>query len=178
MAGRGRPATAVAVAGGRILAVGGDAEVRACCTGRTEVVELDGRALLPGFIDTHMHLEKIAREMAMLQLDGVTSLPELLELLAARARATPAQEWLRSFGDDGAWHERQLREERLPTREELDRAAPEHAVFLYRGPDAAVLNSAAATALARELADTEARPAGISTAPRSARERYASASCS
>jgi predicted amidohydrolase YtcJ len=150
MAGPGG-ATAAAIADGRFIAVGDEEHVRATCGSDTRVSNLDGRTLLPGFIDTHMHLEKIAREMAMVALDRVASIAELLAAVGAAARHAPAHEWIRSFGDDGAWHERQLAESRLPTRTQLDDAAPEHPVFLYRGPDAAVLNSQATELLGQSL---------------------------
>jgi predicted amidohydrolase YtcJ len=144
-------ATAVAVAGGRLLAVGDDEQVRAVCGPQTRRRDLDGRAVLPGFIDTHMHLEKIAREMAMVSLQEVRSHAELLAAVSAASEQLDDREWVRSFGDDGAWHERQLAEARLPTREQLDGASPRHPVFLYRGPDAAVLNSRACAELAAPL---------------------------
>jgi hypothetical protein len=150
-----REASAVAIAGGRFVAVGSEDEVRAACGDGTRVSDLEGRTILPGFIETHMHLEKIAHEMAMVQLEGVRSLGALLEALASAALRAPAQEWVRSFGDDGAWHERQLTERRLPTRLELDGVSEEHPVFLYRGPDAAVLNSRAAAVLAPRLETLE-----------------------
>jgi hypothetical protein len=58
-----------------------------------------------------------------------------------------------SFGDDNAWHERQLAEGRLPTREELDRVTSAHPIFLLRGPDVAALNSLAVAELEPQVAD-------------------------
>lgn len=152
----GIAATAMAVAGDRVVAIGDRAEIEALAGAGTRRTELDGATVLPGFCDTHMHLEKIAEELAMVQLAGVATLAGVLDAVAAHAGATPVGEWVRCFGDDGAWHEHQLAERRLPTRAELDRAAGDRAVFLYRGPDAAALSSAAAAALALELAAEDA----------------------
>lgn len=151
----GRTADAVAIRSGRVLAVGSVAEVASLRGPETRFTDLDGRTLLPAFVDTHMHLEKIAGELAMTHLEGVGSLGELLSQLAATACRLPPGEWLQSFGDDNAWHERRLAEGRLPTRDELDSSIDDRPVFLYRGPDAAVLNSVAVAELG-SLIDTVA----------------------
>jgi len=137
----GRRVEAVAISGGRILAVGSTEELRELGSSKTRHTDLQGAALLPGFTDTHMHLEKIAVELMMVQLGEAGSLDELLAAVSETASKTPVGEWVHSFGDDNAWHERQLPEARLPTRAELDRVVAEHPVFLLRGPDVAVLNS-------------------------------------
>jgi predicted amidohydrolase YtcJ len=144
-------AEAVAVQGARILAVGTRAEIARLAGPRTRWSELDGCALLPGFCDTHMHLEKVAGELAMVHLDGAATISDVLEAVRLAADAAPPGEWVQAFGDDNAWHEQQLRERRLPTREELDGASPERPVFLLRSPDTAALNSLAVHELARSL---------------------------
>jgi predicted amidohydrolase YtcJ len=143
-------AQALASANGRVLAVGTREEVSRCCGAETQIIEARG-TVLPGFIDTHMHLEKIAGEMAMVQFDGARSIADVLARVDTAAARAPAGEWVRCFGDDGAWHERQLAEGRLPLREELDLVGHGHPVFLYRGGDAAAVNSLAAEALATRL---------------------------
>jgi predicted amidohydrolase YtcJ len=148
----GARAEAAAVREGRFVAVGSLAEVEAWAGPETRRIDLRGGALLPGFRDTHMHLQKIARELAMVHLDTARSIDDVLGGVAQAAAGAPPGEWVQSFGDDGAWHERQLTERRLPDRAELDRAAPSHPVFLFRGPDAVALNSLAAQALAEPLA--------------------------
>jgi predicted amidohydrolase YtcJ len=147
----GSVAEAVAVADGRFVAVGTRAQIEALAGAGTRRTDLDGGTLYPGFCDTHMHLEKVARELAMLQLGDARSHADVLAAVERAARTSPAGEWIRSFGDDGAWHERQLAEGEMPSREALDRAAPEHPVFLYRRPDAAALNSRAAELLGAVL---------------------------
>lgn len=142
---------ALAVADGVVVAAGSLEAVAA--TARPDAARLTAEGvILPGFCDTHMHFEKIASELRMLQLAAAETVDDVLQLVAEAARYTPADEWLQSFGDDNAWHESRLREKRLPTRRELDAVAPAQRVFLYRGGDAAALNSAAARALAVALA--------------------------
>jgi predicted amidohydrolase YtcJ len=150
-------AQAVAVAAGRIVAVGSSGEIEALAGPETQVTELDGAALLPGFCDTHMHLQKISRDLAMLHPAGARSIADVLARVREAAAATPDGAWIRTFADTEQWHERLLAEQRLPTQEELDSAAAAQPVFLYRRNDAAVLNSAAVERLGTWLAE---RPEG------------------
>jgi predicted amidohydrolase YtcJ len=141
---------ALGIADGIVIAAGSLEEVDAVARADATRLEAEG-AILPGFCDTHMHFEKIAGELRMLRLTEARDVAAVLELVARRSREVDRGEWIQSFGDDNAWHENQLHEQRLPTRSELDDAAPEHPVFLYRG-GAAALNSAAAEALREPLA--------------------------
>ena len=112
---------------------------------------LSADAILPGFCDTHMHFEKIAAELGMVQLHDARSVEDVLAAVAASAAKAPPGEWVQAFGDDNAWHEERLEERRLPTRDELDAAAPDNPVFLYRGWDAAALNTLAIDTLGEQL---------------------------
>ena len=93
---------AVAVGAGRVLAVGGDAEVRALAGSRTRVVELGGRSLLPGFVDAHAHL--VGLGMAESAIDckatGMQSIAALQEAVRRRAQTQPAGTWIRGRGYD------------------------------------------------------------------------------
>ncbi len=123
-------AQAVAVAGDRILAVGDTDQVRELAASATEVVDLRGRSLLPGFIDSHCHLAKYG--LIQLGVDckarGVGSIADLQRELATAARTLPPGSWIRARGYD---HTR-LAERRHPTRADLDAAAPNHPVYLVR----------------------------------------------
>jgi predicted amidohydrolase YtcJ len=141
---------ALGIADGVVVAVGTREEVERRSRPEASRLELPG-AVLPGFCDTHMHFEKIAAELQMVQLGGARSVAEVLDLVAAATGTRAPGEWIQSFGDDNAWHEERLLEERLPERSELDDVAPDHPVYLYRGQDAAALNSAAVDALAAVL---------------------------
>ncbi len=86
----GRPrAEAVAVAGGRIVAVGTDAEVTALAGPETQVVQAGGRTLLPGFVESHLHLVLGGNELAQLQLGGVAGIEALSAAVQAYAAANP-----------------------------------------------------------------------------------------
>jgi predicted amidohydrolase YtcJ len=128
---------ALAVRAGRVVAVGSDAEVTPLVGPATRVVDLDGRSVLPGLTDNHLH--SIGGGPGV-DLSRARSLDEVLSAIAERAATTPPGEVVVTNSD---WHEGQLAEQRLPYRDDLDRAAPEHPVVVVRGGHEYILNSAA-----------------------------------
>ncbi len=154
-----RPAaTAVAVADGRVLAVGDDAEVLAHRGPATQVIDAGGRTLVPGLNDSHTHLIRGGLSWNLeLRWDGVSSLADALELLRRQAERTPAPQWVRVVG---GWSEFQFVERRMPTVEELNRAAPDVPVFVLHLYDRALLNRAAVRALGITR-DTPAPPGAV-----------------
>lgn len=147
-----RTVEALGIADGLVVDAGSLEAVTRNAGPQTDHLVIEAEAILPGFFDTHMHFEKVATEIEMLQLTDVRSVAEIFDLIRSAAHDTAPRDWIQSFGDDNAWHERQLAEKRLPTRAELDAAAPDHPVYLYRGWDAAALNSLAVDALKQALA--------------------------
>jgi len=133
---------AVAVADGRILAIGSDAKVRKLAGARTEVIDLRGRTVLPGFIDGHAHPSFAAR-MIERYLDGrIASTPSvavLLRKIATRAAETPADEWIIVAGSSSS--QTRFAEQRIPTRAELDSVAPKSPVMFLNGSHESVVNS-------------------------------------
>ncbi len=130
---------AVALRADRIAAVGPAERILASRGPRTEVVTLDGGCLVPGFVDAHVHLQSGGLDLFRVDLRGVTS-PEGFELrVAERARALPPGSWILGGGwDHHRWGGA------LPDRSWLDRAAPDHPVFLLRTDlHVGVANSAA-----------------------------------
>lgn len=121
-------ARAAAIGGGRILAVGDDEEIRALAGADTEVMDLGGRTVLPGFHDSHFHYHEWALGLRQLVLSGVASLPELVERVRDTAEHTAAGQWITGQG----WNEGDWPRLRMPNRDDLDRAAPAHPVMLYR----------------------------------------------
>jgi predicted amidohydrolase YtcJ len=123
----GRPATAVAVAGGRIAAVGDPADERfAELTGpRTEVIDLRGRALLPGFQDAHAHPAFTGVTLVACNLMGARTLPEALEVIGAYARAHPEKEWITGSGWRMEWFAGGL-----PDRRALDAVVGDRPAYL------------------------------------------------
>lgn len=132
--------SALAVKDGRIAWIG-SAEGSAALAGPgTRVVDLGGRTILPGFVDSHNHMLKAGLDLGKVQLDGAATLDDVLAAVATRAKALPDEEWVVA---SASWHEAGLAEKRLPTREELDAAAPRHPVYIPRGGHTAVANSRA-----------------------------------
>jgi hypothetical protein len=142
-------AGAAAIRDGRFIAVGSDAEVMKSKGPNTRVVDLHGKTVLPGFNDTHVHLT--AGEELPLQVDltHIHSIKQIQAAIAARARQAKPGEWI--TGTRG-WWEYQLAEGRLPTRADLDAAAPDHPVAIP-GPHYMIVNSRA-LALAHVTRDT------------------------
>jgi hypothetical protein len=149
-------ATAIAMKDGLVLAVGSDAEMAALADGQTRVVDLARRRVIPGLTDSHMHVIRGGLNYNMeLRWDGVRSVGAALEMLRDQARRTPAPQWVRVVG---GWNEFQFDEKRMPTLEELNKAAPDTPVFVLNLYNMAFLNRAALRAVGYTR-DT-AQPAG------------------
>jgi hypothetical protein len=130
-------AEALAVKDGVIVAVGSRRDVVAFQGPRTKTLDLQGRTVVPGFSDNHYH--SIGGGPGV-DLARTRSLAEVLEAIAKRAAETSEMDVVVTNSD---WHEGQLDEQRLPYRDDLDRAAPRHAVVVVRGGHQYILNSAA-----------------------------------
>jgi predicted amidohydrolase YtcJ len=141
-----RPAaTAAAIAGGRFVAGGDDREVMKQAVAETVVVDLGGRRVIPGLIDSHAHLIRAGLNYNMeLRWDGVPSLSEAMRMLRLQAQRTPPPQWVRVIG---GFNEYQFIERRMPTLAELNEAAPDTPVFILRLYDRALLNRAALRAV-------------------------------
>ncbi|HEY69235.1 MAG TPA: amidohydrolase [Anaerolineae bacterium] len=136
-------ATAVAVRGNRIVAVGSDEEIGSLAKQGTRQIDLGGRLLLPGFTDSHIHLFDHAMSSHRIALADTTSLDDLLQRLQHEAAGKPPGSWIQGRG----WNETRWPDPMHPTRQDLDRAAPDHPVILWRSDmHLAVVNSAALSA--------------------------------
>ena len=131
---------AVAIKNGRFVAVGTDSEIRRWIGRSTAVVNLAGRTMIPGLIDSHIHATVAGLSWdGELHWESLRSLAEGLKQIEAAARNKPAGTWI-VVG--GGWAPGQFAEKRLPTRAELDDVAPKHPVYIQYLRQAAVLNSA------------------------------------
>lgn len=128
---------AIAIKDGRVLAVGRSDEVRRMVGAGTRVVELAGRTVLPGLTDNHLH--SIGGGEGV-DLSGTRTLEDVAGALAERASEVEPGDVVVTNSD---WHEGQLLEQRLPYRDDLDRAVPDHPVVVVRGGHEYILNSAA-----------------------------------
>jgi predicted amidohydrolase YtcJ len=137
-------AQAVLVRRGRIQAVGSNAQIRSMARG-VRVLDAGGRGLVPGFVDTHIHMEwSAAATVLMLDLHTPEpkSVAEVLARVKARADQTPAGKWVVAEGRLGG-----VAENRLPTLEELDGVSTRHPIILFNGVHSHVANSLAAQAM-------------------------------
>jgi len=131
-------AQAIAVGGGRVLALGSSSSLRELAGRAAERVDCGGATVLPGLIDPHLHLFALAARRVNLDCAAARSVHELLALVARRAAELPADAWVRGEGMD------EVRLGRLPTARELEAAAPRHPVRLrHRSRHASVLSVSA-----------------------------------
>ena len=150
-------AQAVAITGGVFTSVGHDHEIMALAGPDTRIVDLEGRRVLPGLIDNHLHIIRGGLNFNMeLRWDGVRSLGQAMEMLRRQVAVTPPPQWVRVVG---GFTEHQFAEKRLPTIAELNAVAPETPVFLLHLYDRALLNGAALRAVGYDR-DTSAPPGG------------------
>ena len=134
-------AEAVAIADGRFLLAGTSAEAMALAGPETLKVDVGGRRVIPGLIDSHMHIIRGGLNYNMeLRWDGVRSLAQAMEMLKKQVDLTPPPQWVRVVG---GFTEHQFAEKRLPTLDEINTAAPDTPVFILHLYDRALLNAAA-----------------------------------
>lgn len=133
-------AEAVAIRDGKFLAVGSEQDVRAAAPG-ARVIDAKGRRLIPGLIDSHIHVIRGGLNYNMeLRWEGVPTLADAMAMLKRQAENTPPPQWVRVVG---GFTEHQFAEKRLPTLDEINAAAPETPVFILHLYDRALLNAAA-----------------------------------
>jgi predicted amidohydrolase YtcJ len=118
--------------GERIAAAGSEAELRGRIGRKTRIVDLAGRALLPGFIDAHAHFPGAGIFAVLLDLNSppigdIGSIDDIIERLRERAGGTSSGKWLVGMGYDDTL----LAEKRHPTRTDLDRASTEHPIAIW-----------------------------------------------
>ncbi|WP_292963560.1 amidohydrolase family protein, partial [Novosphingobium sp. UBA1939] len=131
-------AEAIAIRDGRFLVVGSEGEVRAAVLPDARVIDVGGRRVIPGLIDSHMHIIRGGLNFNMeLRWDGVPSLAEAMAMLKQQVDRTPAPQWVRVVG---GFTEHQFAEKRLPTIAELNAVAPDTPVFILHLYDRALLN--------------------------------------
>jgi predicted amidohydrolase YtcJ len=135
-----RTVDSVAIRDGRFIAVGSAAEVARHAGPDTEVLDLAGRTVVPGLIDSHVHQFYVALNVPTVRLLDSRSIADVQRAIGARAAATPPGEWV--VGSSG-WHESLLAEGRMPTRWELDEVSPDNPVIIPRGGHVVTVNSRA-----------------------------------
>ena len=126
----GPPAEALAMRDGKIAAIGRSSDLRALAGSATRVIDLGGRTVIPGLIDSHIHAIRAGLTYTTeVQWIGVRSLAEALDRIHQKANSTPEGSWLVVAG---GWTERQFKEDRGPTQAEVVSAAPNHHVYIQQ----------------------------------------------
>ena len=135
---------AVAIRDGRFIAVGTDRDMRPLTGPGTRVVDLAGRTVIPGLIDSHIHATVAGLSWDdEIHWERTRSLADGLKQIEAATKAKPAGSWI-VVG--GGWVPTQFTERRFPTRADLDALAPNHPVYIQYLRQGALLNSAALAA--------------------------------
>ncbi|HEX6207649.1 MAG TPA: amidohydrolase [Actinomycetota bacterium] len=151
-----RTAEAIAVKGETIVATGSTDEVRSLAADDTRVIDLEGRAVVPGFMDSHLHPVYAGKNLSQVQFADCRTVADMLAVIKERADALPAGEWFRGSNH---WTPDQLEERRLPYRDELDGVAPENPFWGNTAFHRAMANSLALQACGIDR-DTPERFAG------------------
>ena len=130
---------AIAIGGDHVMAVGNSEQMRSLMGPQTRLIDVQGRTVMPGLMDNHLHG---AGGGPGIDLSRARSLTDVLAAISARVKASEPGLVLVSNSD---WHEAQLKEQRLPLRDDLDAVAPTNPLVLVRGGHEYILNSAALT---------------------------------
>jgi hypothetical protein len=140
----------------RIVSVGPWSEVEKTCGAHTEVIDGNGLTVLPGFTDSHAHLDSLGRMLTDINLSGVHSFDELLVKISDRVKKAKPGEWVIGRGwDHTLWPSRAF-----PSHEKLSQLAPQNPVWLYRRDGHSGLANAAALTAAKITAATPNPPGG------------------
>jgi predicted amidohydrolase YtcJ len=150
--------SAIAITDGMVSAVGSDDEILPLANAQTEKIDLNNRRVIPGLNDSHLHVIRAGLFYNLeLRWDGVASVSQALKQLKEQADNTPPPQWVRVIG---GWNEFQFTEGRMPTFDEINKAAPDTPVFLLHLYDSAMLNRAALRVLGFNK-DTPNPPGGL-----------------
>jgi hypothetical protein len=138
--GRQPRVSALAISGERIVAYGSDDDVKPLALSGAKLENLDGRTVIPGLVDAHIHWQGTARAMHEVNVFEVPDRQTAADRVAERARRTPPGTWITGHG----WFQDIWPDRAFPTAADLDAAAPNHPVYLRaKSGHAAWVNSAA-----------------------------------
>jgi len=147
---RGSFQSALAIKNGRFMAVGADSDIMGYRNAETQVIDVGGRTIIPGLVDSHNHFIREGLNYNLeLRWDGVRSLSEGLAMLREQVKRTPSPQWVRVVG---GWSEYQFSERIMPTLEEINQVSPTTPVFVMHLYHCALLNRAAIQAVGYDKA--------------------------
>lgn len=121
---------AIAIKGEKIIAVGSTEEILKVKEEHTETIDLDGRTLMPGLIDAHLHISGYGTNQLSVSCkeDHIKSIEDLLADLRKQKEKTAKGQWIRAWG----YHDKKIAEGRYPTIDELDSVSTEHPIIVVR----------------------------------------------
>jgi len=121
--------TSIAIEGERILALGTDEEMERLAGNDTYILDMEGKTITPGLVDSHNHTcEYGFSEMVLdLRYPAVTCIQDIVDKVREAAESKPKGAWIRGVG----WDDALLDEKRPPTRQDLDPVSPDHPVILH-----------------------------------------------
>lgn len=120
-------AQALAITKNKIVKVGTNKQIVQLISEKTKVLSFDGKTVVPGLIDTHIHVADFGRCLMWLDLTSAESITQLQFMLKEKAGHTPAGKWIVGRG----WNQDRFKEKRMPQTPDLDEAAPDNPVILY-----------------------------------------------
>lgn len=148
-------AEALKITDNRITHVGSDAEVKKACGKDAEMLELPGRLVTPGLVDAHCHFLSLGRSFQMINLRDASSLTEVRDRIQKAVVSRRSQEWIIGRG----WNHHQWKEQREPTRKDLDDIIPDKPAMMVRACGHSIWVNTAALERAGVTGQT-ANPAG------------------
>src|SRR2546430_6133469 len=148
-------AQAIAVKDDRIIIVGANADAEKFRADKTRIVDLAGKAVMPGFTDSHCHIFGIGEREMTLNLEGTNAREDFVAKVRERVAQTERDKWITGRG----WIETFWKPPQFPTRDDLDKIAPDNPVFLTRADGHAALANSAALKIAAVTRET-ANPFG------------------
>lgn len=132
---------AVAVYGGKFVAIGSSADVRELAGNKTQQVNLQGRCVVPGQMDNHVHFLLAGldglQSGAKVNIATLQSIEDILDAIHKRAQSTPKGEWIGT----SCMYRGALKEGRFPTRADLDKVAPDHPVYIFQSGKNIITNT-------------------------------------
>jgi predicted amidohydrolase YtcJ len=144
-------AQAIAIRGGKIVSVGSTKGILELTGKDTTVIELEGKTVTPGFVESHCH-PSLAGPMLRFEVDvrSARSIDEIINLLKEKTLKIPKGKWVKAWGYD----DRKLKENRHPTKYDLDKASTAHPIYLTRTDGHLAVANSTALKLAEITGDT------------------------
>ncbi|MBU2598631.1 MAG: amidohydrolase, partial [Actinobacteria bacterium] len=112
----------------KIIAIGNNAEIKSKANSKYESIDLNGKVVLPGFIDSHVHLLGYAKSLIGIDLSNTKSKEEVIEKVKTRVEKTEPNVWILGYG----WNENDWKEFKLPSKADLDKVCNKNPLVLFK----------------------------------------------